>query len=167
MFDAAGVEQHARRRPSPEVGRLLDASGGDAGELLRPFGGGIGDGGGRLLEAGGVVLDELVIQHVVAYEHVEDGPEDGEIGSGLEAEEDIGVAGDRRHPRIHHDELRPPIVCLPDVGGGDRVALGDVGPGDEHDIRQRDVGPGVGRPVDAKCLLQPAAPAETMHRRPL
>ena len=54
---------------------------------------------------------------------------------GRNRKEQIGVAGDRRHPRIGDDQLAAVVAAAPDVVGGDRRALADVGAGHEHYLR--------------------------------
>ena len=73
---------------------------------------------------------------------------------GSHRDEEIRRAGDRRHPRIEHDQPGAVLPRLPQVVGRDRRALGDVRAGDEDDFRFRDVTPRVGAAVDAQDLLR-------------
>ena len=60
----------------------------------------VGDRGGGLLEAGGVVVDEVVVEPVAVDQHVEHRAEQRRVGAGPQAEEQVGGAGQRRDPRV-------------------------------------------------------------------
>ena len=60
------------------------------------------------------------------------------------------MRADRRHPRIGDDQLAALVAAAPDVVGGDRRALADVGARDEHHLRLGDVGPRDGAAVHAE-----------------
>ena len=85
---------------------------------------------------------------------------------GLIGQKQIAGARDRRDARIDDDDLGAMLARLPDVIGGDRRALGDVGAADPDDLGLENVAPWIGGAVDAERFLV-AAPALTMHRRPL
>ena len=79
------------------------------------------------LEAGGVRVDERAILEAVAQDHVQHAHQQREIGAGPHRQVQIGVARDRRHARIGDDQLAAVVAAAPDVVGGDRRALADVG----------------------------------------
>ena len=126
---------------------------GHAGDLGRPARGHVGDGRGGLVEADGVGVDEVVVEPVVADQLVEHGAEQRRVGARAHGEEQVGGAGERHDPGVLDDQLGAAVAGLPDVARGDRERLGDVRPGDPHDIGQRDVAPRVGAAVDAERLL--------------
>ena len=86
--------------------------------------------------------------------HVQHAVEDADVAARAHRDEEVGGAGDRRHARIEHDELRAVLARLPEIVGGDRRALGDVRAGDEDHLRLRDVAPRVGAAIDAENLLR-------------
>ena len=138
---------------APPLGRLLDPRRRHAGDPGGPRRRHLGDGRGRLVEADGVGVDELVVEPVVADQLVEHGAEQRRVGARTDAEEQIGGAGQRHDAGILDDQLGAAVAGLPDVAGRDRERLGDVGAGDPHDVGERDVAPRVGAAVDAERLL--------------
>ena len=83
---------------------------------------------------------------------------------GLDRQEQIAGARDRRDPRILDDDLRALLARLPDVVRGDRRALGDVGARDPDDLGADHVGPRIRRAIDAERLLVRGARAD--HAEP-
>ena len=83
---------------------------------------------------------------------------------GLDRQEQVAGARDRRDARVDDDDLRARLARLPDVVGGDRRALGDVRAGDPDHLGAEHVGPRVGRAVDAERLLVRRAGAD--HAEP-
>ncbi len=104
--------------------------------------------------AGRVRGDEVAVDPAALDHHVEHPVEDADVTARAHRDEEIGGAGDRRHARIEHDDLRAVLPRLPEVVGRDRRALGDVRAGDEDHLRLRDVAPRVGAAVDAENLLR-------------
>ena len=155
LLDTAGVEEHPRGCGAPPLRRLLDPRRRDARDPGGPIRRHLGDGRGSLVEANGVVVDEVVIEPVVADHLVEHGPEQRRVGAGADTEEQISRAGQRHDPRILDDQLGAPVAGLPDVARRDRERLGDVGPGDPNDVGEGDVAPRIGTAVDAEGLLVP------------
>jgi hypothetical protein len=152
VLDAPCVQEHPGAGCAPDLGGLLDARLRHAGDLLAPGQRVVGHGGGGLLEAVGVVADEVVIEPVALDQHVEDGAHQRRVGARLQAEEHIGGASDGGDPGIGHDQLGAAVTCSPDVAGGDRRALGNVGASHEDHIGERDVAPRVRSPVDPQGL---------------
>jgi hypothetical protein len=77
LLDAPGVQQHPGGHRAPPLGRLLDARGGDAGDLGGPSRGHVGYRRGRPVEVDGVGVDEPTVEPVVADELVQHGSEQG------------------------------------------------------------------------------------------
>ena len=75
-------------------------------------------------EAGRVRGDELAILQAVAQDHVQHAEQQRDIGARPHRKKQIGVAGDRRHPRIDDDQLSAVVAAAPEVVGGDRRAFG-------------------------------------------
>jgi hypothetical protein len=157
LLDAAGVQQHPGGRRAPPLGRLLDARGGHARHGVRPLRGHVRHRRGGLVEVDGVGVDERTVEPIVADQLVQHRAEQGRVGTGPHPEEQVGGPGQGHDPGVLHDELRPPIPGPPDVAGRDGEGLGHVRPGHPHDVREGDVAPRVGGPVDAQCLLVPRA----------
>ena len=103
----------------------------------------VGDRRGGLVEADGVGVDELVVEPVVADQLVQHGAEQRRVGARPDAEEQVGGAGQRHDAWVLDDQLGAAVAGPPDVAGGDRERLGDVGAGDPHDVGERDVAPRV------------------------
>ena len=164
VLDPPGVKQHPGGCGAPQFGRLFDPGGGDSGDLCRPCRRGVRDRLGRVLESVGVISDELVVEPVPLDQDVEHRRQDGQIGPGPDPEEHIGGACRWSDPWIHHDQLGPTVSGLPDVAGGDRGALGDVGPRNEHHLGEGNIRPRVGGPIDAERLL--AGRARRDHAEP-
>ena len=78
----------------------------------------------------------------------------GESVPGPHRQVQVGVAGDRRHARVDDDQLPAVVAAPPEIVGGDRRALGDVGA-----RRRSTTSPcgmslhGIGRAVDAEGQL--------------
>ena len=102
---------------------------------------------------GRVFVDEVVVQPAALDQHVQDRRSSGPSRVPGRTGNRSAVRASGRDPRVDHDQLGAAVARPPDVAGGDRRALGDVRAGDEDDIGERDVGPGVGGPVDAERLL--------------
>ena len=113
----------------------------------------VGDRGRSLVEPHRVGVDEVVVEPVAPDQVVQHRAEQRRVGTGPHREEEVGGAGERHHPGVLHDQLRPPVAGPPDVARGDRERLGDVGPGDPHHVGEGDVAPRVGVAIDAERLL--------------
>ena len=153
VLDAAGVQEHRGLRGAPELGGLLDAGRGHAGDVGAPSGRVVAHGLGRRLEAVGVRLDEVVVEPVALDQEMQDRAHQGRVGAGTQPEEHVGGAGEWGDARVGDDELAATVTRPPHVARSDRCALGDVRAGHEHDVGERDVGPGVRRAVDAERAL--------------
>src|SRR5699024_1627134 len=68
-------------------------------------------------------------------------------------QEQIGGSGVRNDAGVLNYELGPTITRLPDVAGGDREGLGDVGAGGPDDIGVGDVAPRVRVAIDPQRLV--------------
>ena len=95
LFDATGVQQHAGCGGPPPFGGLFDARRGQPADLRGPRWGHVGHGGGGLVEADGVRVDEVVVEPVVADQLVQHGPEQGGVGAWPYGEEQVRGAGHR------------------------------------------------------------------------
>ena len=126
MLDAPGVQEEAAPGGAPPLGRLADRALGDAGDFggfcRRPLAAVFGD----LFEADGVVGDEVAIDPAVFDHQVQHAREHRRVAAGLDRQEQVARARDRRDARVLHDHLRPLLSRLPDVVGGDGGTLGDV-----------------------------------------
>src|ERR1051326_1616452 len=153
VLDAARVHEEARLRRPPQLRRRADRLLRDAGDLggalRRPLLHVLGD----RVEADGVLLDEVVIEPVVLDHQMEDAVEERDVAAGLDREEKVGRARDRRDARVDDDDLAAVLARLPDVVRRDGRALRGIRPGDEHDLGAEDVVPRVRRAVDAEGLL--------------
>ena len=92
------------------------------------------------LEADGVLRDEVVVEPVVLDHQVQDAVEQRDVAAGLDRQEQVAGARERRDARIDDDDLGAVLARLPDVVGGDRRALGDVGAADPDHLGLEDVG---------------------------
>ena len=81
-------------------------------------------------------LDERMIEPVVLDHQVQNAVEQRRIASRLDRQEQVAGPRDRRDARIDDDDFRAVLARLPDIVGGDRRALGDVGAADQ-DRRRR------------------------------
>ena len=63
---------------------------------------------------------------------------------------DVGGAGHRGLPGVNHDHLGATVSGPPEVLGGHRETLTQVGPGHHDDLAVQHVGPRVGGPVDTE-----------------
>ncbi len=61
--------------------------------------------------------------------------------------------GNRRHPRIDHNEFGSVVTCLPNVMRQCRESLGDVGSGNDDHFRMLQVLPGIGNTIQTKGLF--------------
>ena len=150
VLDAARVEQHGARRLHPQLGRLDDASRGDAHQPLHGLGRVAFDEGSHLVEARRVPLDEVVVHAAEPDDRVQDGVHQRRVSPGAHRQVEVGGAGDGGEARVDDDELRAPVARPPDVVGGDGAALRDVRAEHHHEVGAHDVGPRVGRTVDAE-----------------
>jgi hypothetical protein len=73
VLQPAGVQEHAGPGAAPPFGGLLDPAGRHTGHTLGPRRRVVAHRGGRLLEAGRVVPDEVVVEPVALDEHVQHG----------------------------------------------------------------------------------------------
>ena len=151
LLDAAGVQHHPGGRGAPQLGRLLDAGGGDAGDVGRPLRRHVGHGRGGLVEVDGVGVDELVVEPVVADQLVQHRSEQGRVAARPDRQEQVGGAGEGHDPRVLDDEPGAAVPGPPDVAGGDREGLGHVRAGHPDHVGERDVAPRVRRPVDHRA----------------
>ena len=154
VLDAAGVQQEAGLGRPPHFGRAHDHRGGHARDGRRVFRGVALDDGLDGVPAGGMRRDELAVDPAALHHDVQHAVEDADVAARAHGDEEVGGAGDRRHARIEHDELRAVLARLPEIVGGDRGALGDVRARDENHLRLRDVAPRVGAAIDAENLLR-------------
>ena len=88
---------------------------GDAGHLGRPRAASSRRRLGDRVEADGVRVDEVVIEPVVLDHQVQDAVEQRDVAAGLDRQEQVAGAGDRRDARIDDDDLRAVLAGLPDV----------------------------------------------------
>ena len=161
VLDAARVHEEARFRGAPKFRRRANALLRDTRDFRRAARRPLLD---VLVEADGVLLDELVIEPVVLDHEVKDAVEQRHVAAGLHRKEEIRGARDRRDARIDHDDLPAVLARLPDVVRGDRRALRGVRSGDQHDLGVQDVVPRIGAAVDAERLLVRRAGAD--HAQP-
>ena len=108
----------------------------------------------------------VVIEPVVLDHQVQDAGEQRGVAAGLDRQEQVAGAGDRRDARIDDDDLRALLARLPDVVGGDRRALGDVRAADPDHLGADMSDHGLAARSMPNAFLLPA-PALTMHSRPL
>src|SRR5690606_30157681 len=103
VLEAAGVEEEAGPGGTPPLGRFSDGLLGNA----RDFRSAAGRPGfyalGNLVEADGMVLDEVMVEPVVLDHQVEDAVEQGGIAARLDRQEEIAGAGDGGQARIDDD----------------------------------------------------------------
>ena len=154
MLDAARVQQEARLRPCPTT-PPLDGSSRSAMPVTSAVRRGVQSWTCSATFSKPTVCsrDEIVIEPVVLDHQVQDAVEQRDVAAGLDGQEQIAGAGDRRDARIDDDDLRAVLAGLPDVVGRDRRALGDVGAADPDDLGGQNVGPRIGRAIDAEGLL--------------
>ena len=135
------------------------AATGRPGDLAGPFRRAVLHGFQGLLEAVGVLVDEVPVDELPLVQQVQDAVGEGRVRAGLQGQDQVRGAGQGRDARIDHDELGAAVAGPPDVVGGDGGALGHVGAGHPDDIRQFDVRPGIGGAVHAEGLLVAGAGA--------
>ena len=164
MLDATRVEQKARARGAPPLGRLRDGALGHAGDLRRPRQRPLPAVVGDLVETGRVGLDERAVDPVALDHDLEDAGKQRRVPARLDGQVQVARARHRRDARVLHDDLRALLAGLPDVVGRDRRALRDVRTGDPDDLGAHHVGPRVGRAIDAEGLLVGGARAD--HAQP-
>ena len=136
--------------------QLGDLDAGDLGNLLRRI---LRRELDHLLVAVGVGRDELVVDVSALDQQVQEPVHQGEVGAGAHLEEDVGLVGGRRPPRIHDDELRPGLDAIHHPQEQDRMAVGHVGADDEEDVRVIEVLIRPGRAVGAQGELVAGARA--------
>ena len=105
------------------------------------------------IEAGGMCVDELVVEPVVLDHQVQNAGEERGITSGLDRQEQIARASDGCDPWILNDDPGALLPGLPEIVRRNRRALGDVRSGDPDDLGANHVGPWIGRTVDPERLL--------------
>src|SRR5690606_22323645 len=120
VLHASRVEQDAGGRGAPPFGSLLDARRGNTGDTLGPRRRVVANGFGGLVEAFGVVLDELVVEPTTLDDHMEDRAEQRRVGAWTKSEEQVCGSGHRRDARVGDDELGAVVARSPDVARGDR-----------------------------------------------
>src|SRR5215472_8189667 len=106
MFDAARVQQETRPRRAPPLRRPTYQTLGDARHFCRAPRRPGPDMLGDLLESRGMFLDEIMIEPIVLDHQMEDAVEQGDVAAGLDGQEQIAGAGNRRDARIDDDDAR-------------------------------------------------------------
>ena len=156
LIDALAVDRHhllGRGEESEEGLDVARREAGDAGDLGR-----IGEGGGGregLVEAGGVIGDEGGVAPSRALEHVQQAGEERHVRSRREAEMKIGEVVGGGAAGVDVDHLHGGARGL---GGGDalvedRVAPGEVGADQHHQIGLFEILVGAGHGVGAEGAL--------------
>ncbi len=153
VLDAPGVEQEAGLGLAPDAGRLLDGVHGQARDLAGPLRRAVLHRREGLFEPVGVGVHEVPVDELPLVEQVQDAVGEGRVRAGLQGQHQVRGAGQGRDAGVHDDEQGAAVAGAPDVVRGDGRALGHVGTGHPDDLRQLDVGPGVGGAVDAEGLL--------------
>ena len=98
-------------------------------------------------------LDELSIDPCVLDHQLQHAREERCVTPRSHGEVQVTGARDGRDARVLDDHLRPALSRLPDVVGGDRGALGDIGTGDPDHFGSDHVRPWAGGAIDAERLL--------------
>ena len=109
-----------------EARHLADGGGGDAAHRLHLLRREVLHLGLQRLEALGVRLHVLDVDHALGDDDVEHGVEQGDVAARLELQHVAGVAGDALvlPARVHDDQLGAALGRVLEEGGGDGMVLG-------------------------------------------
>ena len=153
VLDAAGMKAHGTVGPADPVRGFLDLCGGHAGDLCGALRRPAVHRGAHVVKPRGMGVDVGRLGQAVPHDDVQHRQEEREIRARTNRQVEIGVARDRRHPRIDHNQPPAALAALPQVMSRDRCAFGGVRTGDEHDVGGNEIAPRVGRAVDAEREL--------------
>lgn len=148
VFGADEGAQERRLGGAIGVSEALDFSRIEAAYLAGPLGCPFGDSGGQLVVAGGMTVDVVVVDEVVADQYMHDGQHQGDIGAGERLDEPVGRIGGHRADGIDDHDLGTVGPGLLDEGPQMAVGKSGVGGPQDDELGETDIH-GVGTPGGA------------------
>src|SRR5581483_7939618 len=100
-----------------------------------------------------IQIDEFAVFEPFSQDDMQDAHQQGEVGSRAYWQIEIGVASDGSQTRVGHDQPAAVVPALPDVVGGDRSAIANIGADNEQHFRLRYFTPGDGAAIHAERQL--------------
>ncbi len=165
LIQAHGPAAHPLTCLTDPLCGLPDVALGDAGDLRDLRGRVVPEEIGHLLPALGELGDERLVGVAVRDQEVQQAVEQGEVGAGLDLEEEVGLVGGGVAARVDDDQ--PGSGRLDPVHHAqeeDRVAVGHVGADHEERVRVIEVLVRAGRAVSAQRQL--VAGSRRSHAQP-
>ncbi len=164
LVEAHRPAAHPLPRRADPPGGLPDAVLGEAGEFGDPVGRVVGEEGGQLLPALGVLGDELLVHLAGLDQQVQQAVQQGQVGAGPDRQVQVGLVRGGAAPRVDHDQLGTGLHPVHHPQEQDRVAVRHVGADHQEDVGVVEVPVRAGRPVGAQRQL--VAGARAGHAQP-